>query len=344
MQTVRVGFAGLGGICRTRHVPGLLRIQCVEIRAVANRSRESSERAAKDFDIPVICDSWQELVARDDIDAVFIGTWPYMHCPISSALLDSGKHVFCQARMAMDYAEARQMYDKAGQSGRVAMLCPVPIGLSIDATIARLLHEGVVGDVRLVRVQSFSDAYASPEAPMNWRKDHRLSGMNMLTLGMYIEVIHRWFGWTKSVCAHTDIFVRERIDSTGVRVPVQIPDQILFDAEMEAGFPVQYVFSAVVHNGIDAIEVYGSKATLRYDVTADILYVAVPGESMRPVTILPEDVYDVQNWRVEQDFIDAIRLGIEYHPNFEDGRRYMQVIQAVYDSARQDRRLDLVEE
>jgi predicted dehydrogenase len=142
MHTIRVGFVGLGGICRQRHVPGLRRIEGVEIVAVANRSRASSERAAKELGVPVVCESWQELVARSDLDAVFIGTWPYMHRAITLAALDAGKHVFCQARMAMDLPEAMDMYERARAAGRVAMLCPVPFGLSIGAAIARLLQIG----------------------------------------------------------------------------------------------------------------------------------------------------------------------------------------------------------
>jgi predicted dehydrogenase len=341
MQTIRVGFVGLGGICRQRHVPGLRGIEGVEIAAVANRSRASSERAAKQFGIPVVCESWQELVARSDLDAVFIGTWPYMHRAITLAALDAGKHVFCQARMAMDFPEAMEMYERARAAGRVAMLCPVPIGLRIDATIARMLREGRLGEIRLVRVQSLTDSYLSPDAPMNWRKDHRLSGLNTLTLGMYIEVVHRWFGWTRSVSAQTQIFVPERIDGQGQRVAVRIPDQIAFTTEMPGGFPVQYVISGCVPHGKDAIEIYGTKAVLCYDVGPDALKIAVDDGTLRPVSIAPEDHYDVENWRVERDFIDAIREGKEYHPNFEDGLRYMQAIQAVFDSAAQHRTIYL---
>ena len=337
MKTIRVGFVGLGGICRHRHVPGLERIEDVELAAVANRSPESSRRAADEFGIPIVCDSWQDLVARDDLDAVVIGTWPYMHRPVSLAAFAAGKHVFCQARMAMDLAEAEEMAAAAKASGLVAMLCPVPIGLRVDAAIARLLREDFLGEVRLVRVQSFSDAYADSSAAIDWRKDHRLSGLNMGTLGMYIEVIHRWFGWTRAVSAHTQTFVAERTDETGAQVAVAIPDQILFNAAMDAGFPVQYVISTAVHHGKDGIEIYGSKGTLRYDVAEDVLYGAPAGGEMKVVTTAPEDAYDLEHWRVEQDFIDAIREGKEYHPNFEDGRRYMQVVQAVYDSAREGR-------
>lgn len=334
METIRVGFVGLGGICRTRHVPGLAAIPGVELVAVANRTRASSEAAAREFGIPVVCDSWEELVAREDIDAVFIGTWPYLHCPVTLAALDAGKHVFCQARMAMNLAEARRMYERARESDRVTGLCPVPIGLSIDATVKRFMREGALGTIRLVRVQSFANTYADPEAPMGWRKDERYSGLNMHTLGMYIEVIHRWFGWTRSVLgAQTQIFTPERVDEDGLRRPVVIPDEIVFNATMQAGFPVQYAFSAAVHHGMDAIEIYGSKGTLRYDVNADVLFGAQEGGHMGRVAVRPEEAYDVEHWSVERDFVAAIREGREYHPDFEDGMRYMQVVQAVYDSA-----------
>ncbi len=334
METIRVGFVGLGSIARTRHVPGLKAIEGVELVAVANRTRESSEKAAKEFAIPVVCDSWEELVRRDDINTVFIGTWPYLHCPVTVAALDAGKHVFCQARMAMNYAEAVEMYERARQSDRVAGLCPVPTGLSVDATVKRFMREGDLGAIRLVRVQSFTNTFADPAAPMTWRKDSHLSGLNMHTLGMYIEVIHRWFGWTRCVQgAQTQTFTPERVDPSGQRRPVEIPDQILFNAVMMAGFPVQYVISAAVHHGMDAIEVYGSKGTLRYDVKSDVLFGAHVGEGMGRVAIRPEDAYDVEHWSVERDFIAAIREGKEFHPDFEDGMHYMQVIQGVYDAA-----------
>lgn len=338
---VRVGFVGLGGIARSRHLPGLRAIPGVCVTAVANSTRESGERAAREFGIPAVCDTWEDLVQRTDVDAVFIGTWPHLHCPVTLAALDMGKHVFCQARMARDYAEAQMMYDAARRSDRVTGLCPVPIGLSIDKTVARLQREGYLGAVRLVRVQSLGAAFAAPETPMTWRKDERLSGLNMHTLGMYAEVIHRWFGWTRSVEACTQIFTPERVTPGGEPRTVVVPDQVLFSAEMEVGFPVQYAISAAVHHGTDRIEVYGERATLVYEVNADRLYGARPGGSLEAVAIHEDDRYDVTNWRVERDVIDAIRLGTPYRPDFEDGLRYMGVVQAVYTSAAQQRRVEV---
>ncbi len=355
MDAIRLGIVGLGGICRHRHVPGFKDIAGVELAAVANRSRESSEAAAKAFGIAEVCDTWKDMVDRDDLDAIVVGTWPYMHHSVSVAALQAGKHVFCQARMAMNAKEAREMYDAACLSGKVAMLCPVPIGMSVDQTIARLLAEKAIGDVHLVSVQSFSDAWADPETPMNWRKDHRLSGLNMQTLGMYAEVVHRWFGWTRSVSAQSQTFTAERKDETGHVTRVQIPDQVLASAEMDNGVTAQYAITGVAPYGNDAIDIFGSAGTLHYDVAEDRLCLAGPAPggkdavidtnkapvgkaaTMRPVDIRPEDAYDTERWHVEQDFIDAIREGKAYHPNFEDGLRYMQVVQAVHDASSSQR-------
>jgi predicted dehydrogenase len=264
-----------------------------------------------------------------------------MHHPISIAALDAGKHVFCQARMAMDLQQAKEMYKKVAASNKVAALCPVPYGLSVDKTVARLLREGYLGELRLVRVTSLSDAYADPATPLNWRKDYLLSGLNALTVGMFIEVIHRWFGWTTLVSAHTQLFVPQRLDAKGKSVAVLIPDQFLFMAVVGDELPVQYTFSGAVRHPTDVIEIFGSKASLRYDVRADLLLCAGPGGDFTPVEIRPDEKYDVKNWRVEEDFVRAIREGFDYHPNFTDGLRYMQVLQAIYQSAAEQKAIPL---
>lgn len=341
MDPIRIGIIGLGGICRARHLPGLRRIDGVEIRAVSNRTPESNRRAAEEFDIPVTCEFWEDLVVREDLDAILVGTWPYLHHPVATAALKAGKHVFCQARMAMNFQEAKEMNNRWRDTDCVAMLCPVPFGLSVDATVARLMAEDAIGELRLVTVRSMSSAYLSPDAPMDWRKDHRLSGRNMLTLGMYVEVIHRWFGGTQFVRAESETFVDTRVDEDGERVEVKIPDQVLFTATMEKKFLVQYTFSAVSPQPCEEIIVFGTRGTLRYDVMGDTLYMRPLDGQEEVAPIREEDAYDVSQWRVEQDFIDAIREGKDYHPNFEDGMRYMQVIDAVYISSQYDRRVDV---
>jgi len=341
MSTLRIGIIGLGGIFRQRHMPGIFGVDDVEVVAVCNRSRESSEAAAKEYNIPDVEDSWQSLIARDDLDAVFIGTWPYMHKELSIAALDTGKHVFCQARMAMNYEEAQAMYTKSEAAGKVAMLCPVPFGMSVDKAVVRLQKEGTLGQMRLVRVQSFVDMFADADAKVNWRKDHRLSGLNMHTLGMYIEVMHRWFGWTKEVSAQMNIFTHTRPEESGETLTIEVPDQILAHTTMENDTPIEYTVSSAVHNGAERIEIYGSKMTLHYDVFKNTLFEVGAKGVLTPIEIRPEEAYNISPWTVEAEFIRAIREKTSYYPSFHDGLKYMQVVQAMYDSSTSGNRITL---
>src|SRR5919201_135379 len=109
VEKLRIGIIGAGGIVKSRHLPALRAVEGVEVVAVCNRSRESGEEVAREWQIPEVMTDWRALVARPDLDAVLIGTWPYTHAEMSIAALEAGKHVFCQARMARNLAEARQM-------------------------------------------------------------------------------------------------------------------------------------------------------------------------------------------------------------------------------------------
>ena len=73
-SVLRVGVVGAGANTRKFHIPGLQKQPGVEVVAVANRSRESGERAAGEFGIPRVADHWLEIVEDDGIDAVCIGT------------------------------------------------------------------------------------------------------------------------------------------------------------------------------------------------------------------------------------------------------------------------------
>src|SRR4051812_35750479 len=97
---LRVGLIGAGGNTKLRHIPRLRAVPGVEIAAVCNRRPESTAAVAAEFGIPRTYASWEEVVADPDLDAVVVGTWPYLHCPITLAALKAGKHVLTEARLA----------------------------------------------------------------------------------------------------------------------------------------------------------------------------------------------------------------------------------------------------
>src|SRR5207237_7983213 len=146
---IRVGVVGAGGNTRLHHIPKLQKIEGVEIVTVANRSRASSEKVAQEFGIPRVHDGWQALVNDPGIDAVVIGTWPYMHCPITLAALEAGTHVRTEARMSLNAAEAHGMLEAAqSHPDLVTQIVPSPFGLKGHKVIQELPASGYLGDLR----------------------------------------------------------------------------------------------------------------------------------------------------------------------------------------------------
>src|SRR6266550_4587033 len=193
---VRVGIIGAGNIVRTRHLPALKKHPEVEIVAVSNSTYESSEKfCSENAPGATPIQNWPELVALHDLDVVWIGTPPYMHSAVTISALEAGKHVFCQARMAMDLAEAEEMLATTKRFPElVTMLCPPPFGMRADLLVKKLLAENFIGKPHAVRLQSFTGVYLNPEAPAHWRQKIEISGLNVLTLGIYVEVMQRWLG------------------------------------------------------------------------------------------------------------------------------------------------------
>ena len=157
---LRIGIVGAGRNTAERHIPGLRAIADVKITGVCNRSRASSERAARAHGIPRVYDDWHALVTADDTDAVLIGAWPSAHCAVTVAALQAGKHVLCEARMAMDLPEARRMLAAAQAAPRlVAQLVPAPFTLRVDPLARRLIAAGFVGTLLSAEVRALSGAF-----------------------------------------------------------------------------------------------------------------------------------------------------------------------------------------
>ena len=157
-------------------------------------------------------------VAATDTDAIVIGTWPDLHCPVTLVALAAGKHVLCEARMARDLAEARQMLAAAdAHPEQIAQLVPAPMTLEVDRTVTRLLGAGFLGELLAVDVQANSATFPDPNAPLHWRQNRARSGNNILTMGIWYETILRWVGEATSVYAQGKISVGKRNRSRNQR-------------------------------------------------------------------------------------------------------------------------------
>lgn len=339
---LRIGIAGAGGIARQRHLPGFAKLDGVQVVSVANRSRASSEQVASEFGIPRVHATWREMVADPDVDAIVIGTWPYLHQPITLAALQSGKHVLTEGRMAMNAIEARQMLAAArSRPDLVTQIVPGPFTFGVDATVQALLADGYIGQLQAIDVR-ISSGFINPDMPMNFRTDRDVSGVNTLVLGIYYESLMRWIGPASAVTARTRTAVSYRQDpTTGQRRAVQVPDHLEVLLDLPEGALGHMHVSAVA--GLmpgPEIWLFGSRGTLRFEQSGERLSGASRSDTeLQPIEIAPEQR---GSWRVEEDFVRAIRGEQPVRlTTFADGVRYMEFTEAVHTSSAEGRTVHL---
>jgi len=326
-ETIRVGIIGAGANTTSRHIPGLQAIEGTEIVGICNRTRESSKRVAREFNIPKTYDNWQEVIADPDTNAIVIGTWPYMHCRATLAALYAEKHVMCEARMAMNAQEAHRMRDAAHEKPHlIAQIVPSPMTLGQDNAVKRLIADGCLGDVLVIEVRS-GGLFLNPDSPMQWRENYDLSGLNIMSMGIWYEAVMRWVGEATRVIAMGKTFVKMRRDADGIMQSARIPEHIDVTADMACGAQLHLQVSNVAGlAGPNEVFLFGSTGTLR--IADDKLYGGQQTDSaLEEMTVAPEEI---GAWRVEEEFTSAIRgQEVITHTNFEDGLKYMEFTEAV---------------
>lgn len=329
---LRIGFVGAGDNTRTRHIPGFRALPGVELALVANRTRESSERVARSHGIRRVAADWREVVTSPDVDAVCIGTWPYLHAEVTRAALAAGKHVLTEARMASDVAQAEAMLADARRHPQlVAQIVPAPLSLRMDGIIRDLVTGGALGELREVSVTHTTGQFCAPESPRSWRQDRGWSGCNTLSLGIYYETLLRWLDQDAAVlAADAAVYTPFRRDAeSGDERPVETPDTLTILARYPAGARLVMHLSAIEGGpGRNEVRLNGSRACLKVDLAAGALTLTPHGEKPRelPVPSLPDG-----GWRVEADFVDSIRHGTPVRlTDFATGVRYMRFTEAAW--------------
>lgn len=327
MKSLRIGIIGAGANTRLRHIPGFQGIEGAEVVQVANRSIESAQKVADAFGIPQVSDRWRDVIENPDVDAVCIGTWPYLHAEATVAALEAGKHVLTEARMAMNVEEAEGMLDVAEMhSELVAQIVPSPFTLNVDRAVKAWLAEGKAGQLREVHVTHTNAALSCSEARMTWRQDPTVSGCNLLTVGIYHEVILRWLNPQITAlqargCIHTH--QRKHWDRQEEVAEIVLPDTVAVWAEDARSCQYFYHFSGAESGlGRNEIRIHGDQASLRCDVAAEKIWIAKVGSSEEQELEIPDT--DRVGWRVEADFVDSIREGKPVElTSFADGVKYM---------------------
>ena len=340
---IRVGLIGAGANTRLRHIPGLREQQGVEIIAVANRSRASGEAVASEYEIPTVYDNWMELMEADEIDAVCVGTWPYMHRTMVLAALENDKHVLTEARMAMDAQEAHEMLDASRQFPHlVTQIVPAPQTLQVDRTVQDLIADGYLGQPLALRLRvsdghgraDRADTFMNTDAPLHWRQNRELSGYNIMGMGIWYETLMRYVGAATKVMAMTRVFTNQRKDEDGIMRGVSVPDHVNVLCEFASGVQADLSWSTVtgLQTGAE-MWLSGSEGTIKLEgPPIDKVFVGKNGDKELSEFPIPDEKRG--KWRVEEEFIEAIRgnAPVTLTP-FDVGVQYMEFTEAVTRSA-----------
>ncbi len=338
MQNIRIGIIGVGAVAQSRHIPRLKAIDGVELAMAWNRTLSKAEEVASEFGFSQAVADWRDIAESPDIDAVVIATPPGTHHEMTLASLAGDKHVLCQARMSRNLKEAHEMRAAAAEAGKVTCLYPPLPGLKGDRTMLRLLQGDYIGELREACVVGM----AAPAArdSYDWRRDPDVTGLHLLTMGMWIEVLNRWVGPATSLAARAGYHFDRVVDSAGEMVDAAVPDSVAITANLQSGAAASYHFSTEASfAGAHKIELYGSKGALIYSLFGDEIHGATTGmSSMQPIEPDPDEI---RLQTTDAEFIQAIREGTPVHPSFDEGVQYMEFCEAVGQSVMFDKVVDL---
>ncbi len=177
---MRWGILGPGRISRA-FLTGLAGSSSEHAVAVGSRDRERARVVAADFGVERAYGSYEELLADDRVEAVYIGTPNALHAPWSIAAARAGKHVLCEKPLGVSRAEAESMFEAARAAGVWLMEAFMYRFHPRTLRLAELVASGDLGAPTLVR-SSFGFAV---EDTGNVRLSAELAGGALMDVGCY---------------------------------------------------------------------------------------------------------------------------------------------------------------
>jgi predicted dehydrogenase len=352
-----IGIIGVGFGAQV-HVPAF-RSEGWEVAAICSRTREKAQKAADEAGIASVYTDPMELIHRDDLAAIAIITPPGAHHRLSIAALDAGKHVLCEKPFAMDAKQAEEMRAAADKSGRTAMIAHEFRHTPQRAYIRQLLADGYIGKFQLCTMELFLDRYVSPEPrPLSWNAYKSEGGGLLGALGShYIDALRFWFGEIASVSGWLAAFRPDVVDAaTGKIVKAETDDTFSFAVTFKSGGMATMTSSFAVTPARGAkIAVMGDRGTLIAEQPGPnppengVVVASRDGAPLQelktPAQYTP--FADARDHRLMafrllvRDFTKGIEQGTSPPPNFTDGLRCQQVLDAVRESSASGRTVSL---
>ena len=363
-EQIRVGVIGTSWWSDILILPSLSNHPQANIVAICGRNVTRTQEVATKHDIPKIFTNYQEMIETGELQAVVVASPDDLHYPMTMVALDAGLHVLCEKPLANSADEARKMYEKAEATGVKHMTMYSWRWMPHFQHLRNLVKGGYIGrtfhvDFRFIMGNGRSGDYG-------WRFDNQRANGVLGDLGSHMIDLARWFvGEIVTVQAHLATF----IDRPGI-------DGRPLDPANDSAF-LTVGFANGEHGAIQAssvanigdrfvqhyVNLYGESGTLQADVIFDgvesgaVIQGTQHSENQFQQISTPPELWvglDSTEFNVNQIpklfmtqsigprlFIDAILEDKPVTPNFYDGFKTQEVVDAALFSHQTGSRVSL---
>lgn len=170
---LRFGVIGIGDIVTGTMAPAILSDPNASLVAAVSRDQGRADAFGEKFGLDFVTTDYDAMLARPDVDAVFIATPNALHAEEAIAAARAGKHVFCDKPLATSVADAQAVVAACDNAG-------VTLGLNFHYRhlpwvdeVRRTISAGTIGEVQTIEV----DVGSGTRNYTNWRIDPELAGI-----------------------------------------------------------------------------------------------------------------------------------------------------------------------
>ncbi|HEY8742280.1 MAG TPA: Gfo/Idh/MocA family oxidoreductase [Chloroflexota bacterium] len=342
------------------------------MNTLCGRDRAGVEQAARQMGWQQVATDWKEVVKRPDIDLVDIVTPGDSHAEIAIAAAQAGKHVFCEKPLANTVAEAERMVEAVQKAGVRNMVAFNYRRVPAIAYARQLIDEGRIGRIYHFRARYLQDWIMDPNFPLVWRLDKNAAGSGpMGDLGAHIIDLARYLvGEFDEVTGMAETFIKERplLESSDAGLgasggahkgQVTVEDAAAFVTRFTNGAMGTFEVSRFAggNKNSNTFEINGSLGSIRFNLERlnelEFLDLSQPSTEQGFRNLMITDgahPYMAAWWPAGhiigwehtfthevRDLMQAIAGTTEVHPDFVDGLRVQQVLDAVERAANSKR-------
>lgn len=260
-MNIRWGLIGCGDIARKRVAPALCEVPNSELVSVCRARFDQAEQFANEFGARRWFADWKELIADEEIDAVYIATPVHLHAAQAIGAAQAGKHVLCEKPMAMNVAECDEMIAACSENDVRLGVAYYRHFYPVIDRIRTILSSGEIGKPILVQVNAFEWFDPPVSHPRRWLLERNLSGGGpMFDFGCHrIEVLINLFGRVNQVKSLIGNLVFDR----------EVEDTAIALLEFENGPQAILSVTHAAREPQDSLEIFGSQGSIHVPALND---------------------------------------------------------------------------